>query len=745
MTSTSHPHRHRQARVPAAGASRREVRAAAYTPRHVLRLTVREVGDDLGAADRGTLAAVAATGGLAGLASLAPGLPGWAVALLAGLFALAGPGGLVVAALPAVPRPLAVAAVPALGPALLSLVAAAELAAGQFHARLTTGVIAVVVLVAAVSQARRAGWSPAAPLARVRAGARAARERRATRPVTIASVVATAVALACGAVGIARLPGTAPTDLGPLVRVPELAVAAVLAAAALALALRARSLPAAWAAVGASVVVLRGPTLLSTETALYEWTYRHLGVIDWFVRAGHYVREVDVYNNWPGALALGAWFVDTTGADPLGLAHGFQFGYHLLLVPVVYALGRCAGLDRYGAVAGTGIVEFAGWVGQDYLSPQAFAYLLAALAVAALLATPAERFRTAGVVIGAVAATAVVWSHQLTPVWLIVVAGGLAVLGAVRPRWVVVLLILLWAPSVAVNLDAITSNAATFTFDVLENTRGNVRTVGSAGQRVTSATVKALSAAMWVAALIVAVTAGRDGRGRWAASLAVPAFASFVLLGASYGGEAVFRVFLFSLLGCGPLLGGALAAVLVARGRGGSRARGRGRAVAAGAALAAVAVMGMQGFLGGWYALTFDPRDVETARRVEHTAGPTGAVVPLEYAHPLRSTWVYLPQARDDALAEARWDLHDAYVGTDGADPGPVHEFTRDVAEKAAGRPVYVMVSRPIRDFVDYFGIMRPGGVDRVVGHLLADGWQVVLDEDGTLVLANPVGRAAWR
>lgn len=701
-----------------------------------------EACSHLSPADSGIVAAVAVVGGVAGLVSLIPGLPVAVVAFLVGVLALAGPGGLVVAWLPAVPRPLAAVAVPGLGLGLLALIVTVELAVGQFHARLTTGLVAVVVVVGAAALVWRSTQEPDRSRQWLRG-----RTRQMPGPTLTASVVATAGAIVCAVVGMARMPSSTPTDFGPLLRVPELALAAVLTAIAFGAALWARSLGAAWVAVVVAVLVQRGPTLFPTETALYEWTYRHLGVIDWFVRVGHYERDVDVYNNWPAAMALGAWFVDSTGVDSLALAHGFQFSYHLLLVPVVYALGRCAGLDRFGAVAGAFVIEVASWVAQDYLSPQAFAYLLAALAVAALLVTTSERFRVAGVVIGLTSATAVFWAHQLTPIWLIVVVAVLAALRLVQPRWVVLLLLLLYVPSVAVNLESIITNASTFTFDPLENTQGNVRTVGSTGQRVTSAVVKALAATMWAASLMIVAIRSRGGRG-WrtdgTATLAIVGFSPFIFLLLSYGGETVFRVLLFSLLGCGLLLGGALAQLMSDR-VGKSGRKTAARAVGATVALAVLALMGLQGFLGGWYALRFTSDDVEMARRIEQNAGTNGSVVPLEYAYPIRSTWIYLPQARNDALADARWDLHDDYVGTDGSDPGPAQTFTRDVEDLAADRPVYVVVAGPIRNFVDYFRILRPGGVDRVVGHLRADGWEVVLEDNGALVLANPAGRAAWQ
>ena len=705
--------------------------------------------------DPAAVATVTASAGIAGLLSLIPGLPTPVAALLGAFFLLAGPGGAVISWLPAVPKSLGVAAVPVVGIALMSLISAGELALGHFPVTATTAVASGVVLVAATFRiADRWPVRLLSPDRIFRSG------RAATPPAApIVSIAMSALAAALACIAILRLPGTAPTEFGPLMRVPELIVAVILAAAALLLSLRARSLAAAWASVLTTVFVVRGPSLFATETALYEWAYRHVGVVDWFLHSGRLAGGVDVYNDWPASLALAAWFTGSTGLDPLALAHGFQFGYHFLLVAVIYALARCAGADRFGAVAGAGVFELASWVAQDYFSPQAFAYVLAAVVVAALRVTTDLRYRSAGVTIALIAATAVFWAHPLTPVWIITVAAMLVALRAVKPWWIVLALLTLYVPTLLVNGSSILFNVATFSFDVVDNTQGRAQTLGSAGQQFTSLIVRGLSALVWALALASAAAGlwrrrsgtspshgnnqDDDDPARGSAFLALVGFSAFILLASSYGGEAIYRVFLFSLLGCGPLLGIELAHAM--RHRGSASAKSRFGIVVAGTLLMAIAVGGLQGFLGGWYALRFSSADVETARRIDINAGPDGIVLPLEYAYPTRSTWRYVPQEQERLLHDARWDFHDSYVGTDGSDPAPAARFTSAVNESAGATPTYVVVSAPIREFIHYFGIIDAGGPDRIMDHLLADGWEVVLDNDGVLVLANPAGVAAWR
>ncbi len=87
----------------------------------------------------------------------------------------------------------------------------------------------------------------------------------------------------------------------------------------------------------------------------------------------------------------------------------------------------------------------------------------------------------------------------------------------------------------------------------ISNATSNVLTSGLPAKDFTSSVVRALSIAVVLTAFGCAVWSWR--RRRPVLALAIVAFSSFgLLLGQSYGGEAIFRVYLYSLLGCAILI-----------------------------------------------------------------------------------------------------------------------------------------------------------------------------------------------
>ena len=144
----------------------------------------------------------------------------------------------------------------------------------------------------------------------------------------------------------------------------------------------------------------------------------------------------------------------------------FELADALLLLGVFRLL---AGERRVAYLAVLLYVGLISWVGQDYLSPQAFGYLLwlgVILIVLRWLRAPAPaRRRTAGwpgcepaarragrpaetsralravaVALVAVIYLAIVAAHQLTPYMALAGVAGLTVLDLVRPRWLLVLM-----------------------------------------------------------------------------------------------------------------------------------------------------------------------------------------------------------------------------------------------------------------------------------------------------------------
>ncbi|GAB48110.1 hypothetical protein [Mobilicoccus pelagius] len=667
----------------------------------------------------GRLACAGALAGAVGAVLPAP-LAVVAVLLLVGLV----PGSVLLATLRPVPRPLAVVAAPAIGLSLVSLLVSAELGAGTYVPGATRWLL---VLVGAVGGGLllRGESRHAAPRRRTATWLRPT----GAEPAVLGLVV---VALALWAWAVPSVRGSAYSSYGLLAHVPVLAVSAVLAACAVLWALRSCRLPFAWLALVAWVVVRRGVTLVGTEAPLYQWTYRHLGVMDLFSRTGSLARDVDVYSNWPGALALWAWVSDVSGVSRFDLASWYTPLHHLALAAVVYALARAFGLTRRPALLAAFVVEVSDWVGQDYLAPQSFAFLLAGVVLTALLVARDGRVAREAIVVASVVFAGIVWAHQLTPMWLLAVIVAFVLLGVVRPVALVPFLAL-HALMLVVDLPALLEYSTGISLDLLGNAGGNISSPVSPGQSTTSVVVSVLAVALWGAAAWVVVSSLRRGR-RAVLVPAVVAFSPLLLLATGYGGEAIYRIYLYSLPGVALLLAPRLWELLHGR---------RPAAFVAGALTLVVALAGLQGSLGGWYAGLVHGQDVDLAGRLEQAAGPRGAIITPTVGFPLETTWRYADQKRADAFGLHVWSMQNELSTGSGIDGRPVARLTD--ATRRSPQPAYVVVSEAMRVYAAQYGALPEGGLDEVERLLESEGWTTVVNDHGTRVFANPAGADSWR
>jgi hypothetical protein len=192
------------------------------------------------------------------------------------------------------------------------------------------------------------------------------------------------------------------------------------------------------------------------------------------------------------------------------------------------------------------------WVAQDYFAPQALAFVLAIAFVGIVLTWLHGREKPPALAVAAAVLvfSAIVVSHQLTPYILIVAVGILTALGRAKPRWLVALMlaeaVLYLLPRydmVAGNFGGLFSSA----FDIFNNARSNAAPPGGlAGRIATARAARILSFAIWGLAAL-GLLRRRRARVPSTVVVALAATPLFVVLAQSYGGEAVFRVYLFSL------------------------------------------------------------------------------------------------------------------------------------------------------------------------------------------------------
>jgi hypothetical protein len=163
------------------------------------------------------------------------------------------------------------------------------------------------------------------------------------------------------------------------------AVALVVGSMVLALVARELSRLAVFANFGALILIIYGtPAVLFSEPE-YAWVYKHLGVIRYLEVHGSTNRLIDIYQNWPGFFAANAWLARATGMDPGAYAAWAPVFFELcLLAGVLYALGGLIA-DPRRRYAAAFVWQLGSWIGQDYLSPQAMGMVLVVVALAIVL------------------------------------------------------------------------------------------------------------------------------------------------------------------------------------------------------------------------------------------------------------------------------------------------------------------------------------------------------------------------
>ncbi len=530
-----------------------------------------------------------------------------------------------------------------------------------------------------------------------------------------------ACCLVCFVLGVRSIAGSSFSEYGLLAGASPLYPASiVLAAVAFGLALRQGNTTATVGAIVAMIVCQRLPRAISTDAPIYSWTYKHLGVVDHIQQSGSLAHGVDVYNGWPALFAVTAWVADLTGLSPIDIAHWFTPVYHLFLAGIVYAGARAWRLTRDEGLAATFLVVTLNWVEQDYFAPQAIGMLLA---VAMLVPIGLSRDRAVGtapimILFGALAIT-----HQLTPYWVLGAACLLVLGRMLKPWWIALVMGAILGVVLLYNGDVLSGHTL-FSGDVANNaaTRGGGHH-GMAGQVFSSAVMRVVTIATWASTVAVLILRWR--RGQPVRALAVIALSPILILGGqSYGGEAVFRVFLYSLPGCAFVLAPGLLA--------GVRA-GRIRFAETFAALGVATALAAQAGSANWYTNLIGRDQVTSAGEVL-----AGSVFPA-YVTPLVPGWPERPTGDYVRFAEFTHAFDNALMFQPGL-AGRAFDSESDYREFMAvitgrNRPTFVVLSEPMRGFGAFFGLFPAEAIDNLNRRMTSDPrWEVVDEKPGTWV-----------
>jgi len=466
--------------------------------------------------------------------------------------------------------------------------------------------------------------------------------------------------------------------------------------------------------LGLVAVIHATPSLLY-PTLRYSWAWKHIAVIEAMIQHNGSVPNtngLDIYNQWPGFFVLNGLLLRTTGLhSALGYAAWTPPVLNALLLGPLLLLYRTVTQDRQLVWGGVWIFYSCSWVGQDYFSPQAFAFLLYVVLVAVVFRRlAAARARPAGaadpepgrastgaspiratrrgdwpiaqLLLVLVIEAAIISSHQLTPLMLLTALIALSLPRANRRITLPLLLAalvmqLVWLTTVA--RPYISANLGSFGKALLTpdgNAVSGLAGLGAAapGQVVVDWIDRSLSATVLLLAVACFV------RRPWVRRSGIPlvALSPVPLLAAnSYGGEMIFRVYLFAL----PAMA-FLVAVLVLRP--GCRPRLR---------MAVVSVL-LLALLGGLFfaydskeQMNYFTRNEVAAARYVTTNAPPGSVivtltgnVPGLYARYDRNQLVLLSQS---SVATQSLLIED-----------PVAGLQQALAGTTPGASVYLLLTR---------------------------------------------------
>jgi Glycosyl transferase family 2 len=508
-----------------------------------------------------------------------------------------------------------------------------------------------------------------------------------------------------------------------------------------------------WKLLGAHllglVAILHATPAIVYGTLRYSWSWKHVGVTDYIAHHGVNFGLgglLGAYQGWPGFFSLNAFLSAAGGlSSPLGYAPWALVAADVLWLGPVILIARAFTSDQRLIWTAAWLFELGNWVGQDYFSPQAFSYFLYLTVIAVSLrwlwnpgragAGPGSRPQVPMAVRYALVACmlplmlAIASSHQLTPFMLIAALGILAAFRQLRPAALPVVM------AVATTAGWIAFGAlpwlAANEFQIFAglgvpwaNTSAHLVGQGAVpfDQYLVNWGARLLSAGMGILAVIgfwrYRRRHGATDRRSWN-RIALLAAAAFPAVAAnSYGGEIIFRVYLFAL----PFLAVAAAAAFfpgpaaLPRPAAAARRPSGRRPLGASLALLATSLVLAAGFTLGNYGKEamnyFTPAEVAAAQWLYQTA-PRGAQVvaansnfPWAFVHYDWYTYTFLdtPPALGTAAQQA-----------------PVATMTDIMATHRPG-PSYLILTKSQAAEISLTGQWPPGAFSRLSHALLASG-----------------------
>ncbi|MBL8015492.1 MAG: hypothetical protein JNK26_04895 [Candidatus Doudnabacteria bacterium] len=522
----------------------------------------------------------------------------------------------------------------------------------------------------------------------------------------------------------------------------------------------------------ALIVMIHGTPQLLYGTLRYSWAWKHVGIVDYIIRHGAVDPLVDilpVYHNWPGFFALSALFTQLSGFSSAHVYAGWgPVFFEILFAFGLFALFRLFTEDRRLQWLGVWFFLLANWVGQDYFAPQAMTYFMGIglLIIAiqgfgpkgakglnarkknffyrffakrakhlklplipddSLLTTKASRLALG--ILTLLIFAGIVSSHQLTPFMGVASVLVLVFLGVTRwrtlPLWMIVLIVLWLAFPADSYRDQLfgTSNEVGSVSENVGSGLINVAKV-SPGQAVVSAMGRGLTA-------LVVLLAGfgvfqRMRKGYLDLPVIPLAGAPVIMLFLnSYGGEALFRVYLFMT----PYLSFLIAGAVLPQEK-------TDRNWFQPTVIGGLSLVMIIGFLFAYYGKEsqyyFSKAEVEASEYLYSQAVPDSLLVEGSRNYPSQflnyDFFTYVPIDREPSSDKLLAD--------------PVGVLDRWLSNTTRYRESYLIITRSQKIAVDELGDMPPGSFDKIQKLLTeSEMFEVVFSNDDAIIFRAVEGK----
>lgn len=495
------------------------------------------------------------------------------------------------------------------------------------------------------------------------------------------------------------------------------------------------------------VLFLHLTSAIAYETLRYSWAWKHIGVIDFIMRTGKLdltSRFLSAYHNWPAFFLLFAEIAKLFRLDALDIANLARFYptvLNLALLATLPALFRNFTSDARQIWLAVAFFLLGNWIGQDYFSPQGTAYLLYIM-VLALMTGPlalgrdraqeqgstANRFRNGfAALLALVLIAVIVATHQITPLFLLSSLFLLAFFRRASWGYFAFALIaeLFWLTYFANNFVAPLMAELLAEFGRLNgNTLARMANLNviSHGQQIVSIASRSLTGLLALVGAIGVVWHLRIRKINFSALLLMAAPAP-VLIATPYGGEILFRVYLFAL----PLLAYFAAAILYPSEQ---TAKTPWRTSLAGILLAFMVPLFLLAHNGKDAQYVFSPAEVEAADWLYSNSKPGELLIEGARSYPSQfrnyENFTYVPLSQE--LPELKDQLMSA----------PAQLLTRWLKQAPNGG--YIVLTKSQKTTFNEMGLLPNGAIDAIEQKLLASAKLKIayINNDALILTLNP-------